>query len=506
MSYFEIGNLKDSSYRDFVGNGDFQDTYRFNFPSTGSLNVSAEGVSSGINIELRDSQENLVKSISTSGTNTRSINIDSLIAGDYILRVYPVSGDTNYQMSLTVDGKTDSLTGLRVASSYSNEWELYTVKPGDNLSAIAQATTGNANDYWQIANYNNISNPNLINVGQQIWVPKTNSGGTVTPQVTQGNSNGWELYTVKPGDNLSAIAQATTGNANDYWQIANYNNISNPNLINVGQLIWVPKTNSGGTVTTEIVTENTTQNSNVFLLDPIIVGNNQTSNCPVQWKSEPYVKIGDNWFDKDSYNIDFYQNRAYEGYGNLSWLAWTPGVWSSQAISSGTVSSLSAAGFDNSAALLSHFLDNTGTPATISLDEAVQESPKVKTAVDRTINQLKTEVENAVRNQYKSGKIETGFQGTGDLNWNLQNGGDFNWYGALGNFDLNGVAQFEWVPTNGTNSCAGTLNINYTIGLADTYDFSPAEYPQWLLNQAGVARNFETSGMLQRNEAIPYNV
>jgi len=226
----------------------------------------------------------------------------------------------------------------------------------------------------------------------------------------------------------------------------------------------------------------------------------------VQWKSEPYVKIGDNWFDKDSYNIDFYQNRAYEGYGNLSWLAWTPDVWSSQAISSGTVSSLSAAGFDNSAALLSHFLDNTGTPATISLDEAVQESPKVKTAVDRTINQLKTEVENAVRNQYKSGKIETGFQGTGDLKWNLLNGGDFNWYGALGNFDLNGSAQFEWVPTNGTNSCAGTLNINYTIGLADTYDFQPVEYPQWLLNQAGVARNFETSGMLQRNEAIPYNV
>jgi len=48
---------------------------------------------------------------------------------------------------------------------------VYTVKSGDNLSSIALKYFGDANKYRDIAHYNNISNPDLIQVGQQIRIP-----------------------------------------------------------------------------------------------------------------------------------------------------------------------------------------------------------------------------------------------------------------------------------------------------------------------------------------------
>ena len=47
----------------------------------------------------------------------------------------------------------------------------YTVQSGDNLSKIAKHFYGNANKYSEIAKANNISNPDLIKVGQQLNLP-----------------------------------------------------------------------------------------------------------------------------------------------------------------------------------------------------------------------------------------------------------------------------------------------------------------------------------------------
>ncbi|HXS76992.1 MAG TPA: LysM peptidoglycan-binding domain-containing protein [Terracidiphilus sp.] len=47
----------------------------------------------------------------------------------------------------------------------------YTIRSGDNLSKIAKHFYGNANKYPEIAKANNISNPDLIKVGQQINLP-----------------------------------------------------------------------------------------------------------------------------------------------------------------------------------------------------------------------------------------------------------------------------------------------------------------------------------------------
>lgn len=72
------------------------------------------------------------------------------------------------------------ISGLRVAAGakeLSKERDqdsgdtVYTVQSGDTLGAIAQKYYGDAAQYKKIAHYNNISNPDLIKVGQQIKIP-----------------------------------------------------------------------------------------------------------------------------------------------------------------------------------------------------------------------------------------------------------------------------------------------------------------------------------------------
>jgi nucleoid-associated protein YgaU len=47
----------------------------------------------------------------------------------------------------------------------------YTIKSGDNLSRISKRFYGNPNKYPEVAKANNIANPDLIKVGQQINLP-----------------------------------------------------------------------------------------------------------------------------------------------------------------------------------------------------------------------------------------------------------------------------------------------------------------------------------------------
>lgn len=96
----------------------------------------------------------------------------------------------------------------------------YTVQPGDTLSSIA-AKLGVAQS--QISGFHS-GNPNLIYPGEVLSV----SGGSPQPSA--------EYYTVRSGDNLSAIA-ARYGTS---WQhIRDLNGLANPNLIYPGQRLRV---------------------------------------------------------------------------------------------------------------------------------------------------------------------------------------------------------------------------------------------------------------------------
>lgn len=128
---------------------------------------------------------------------------------------------------------------------------IHVVRPGEFLAQIARQynTTVAA-----IVAANNIPNPNLIFAGQQLIIPAggtvpqpppaTSAPATVVPatSVPQPPSGGTTTHVVQPGDTLGNIARryGTTVTA-----IAQANNIVNPNLIFVGQVLVIP---TGGAV------------------------------------------------------------------------------------------------------------------------------------------------------------------------------------------------------------------------------------------------------------------
>lgn len=99
-----------------------------------------------------------------------------------------------------------------------NNTNTYTVVAGDNLSSIAAKFNTTVSS---ICYLNNISNPNLIYAGQVLKINETVSSIS---------------YTVVPGDNLSAIASKFNTTVSN---LCSLNNINNPNLIYVGQVLKI---------------------------------------------------------------------------------------------------------------------------------------------------------------------------------------------------------------------------------------------------------------------------
>lgn len=99
----------------------------------------------------------------------------------------------------------------------------YTVKRGDTLSKIANRYGITVNE---IVSLNNIQNPNLIYVGQQLRVPLDNS-------INQMQN---VYYRVQRGDRLWRIAKMYRTTVSN---IARLNGIRNPNLIFVGQILRI---------------------------------------------------------------------------------------------------------------------------------------------------------------------------------------------------------------------------------------------------------------------------
>ena len=99
----------------------------------------------------------------------------------------------------------------------------YTVRRGDTLTEIANRYGITVNE---IVELNNIQNPNLIYVGQELKIPLNNS-------INQMQA---VYYTVRRGDRLWRIAKMYRTTVSN---IARLNGISNPNLIYVGQVLKI---------------------------------------------------------------------------------------------------------------------------------------------------------------------------------------------------------------------------------------------------------------------------
>lgn len=106
----------------------------------------------------------------------------------------------------------------------------YEVRPGDTLTAIASA---NGVTVQAILEANEIANPDLIRVGQSIVIP----GKDGEPD---------RVHVVARGETLASIAVTYGASA---VSIATANELSDPNLIRIGQKLRIPGAGSGTSAT-----------------------------------------------------------------------------------------------------------------------------------------------------------------------------------------------------------------------------------------------------------------
>jgi nucleoid-associated protein YgaU len=99
----------------------------------------------------------------------------------------------------------------------------YTVVAGDTLSGISVHFYGDATHVPMLATVNEIANPNVISVGQVLIIPDLS-----------------HTYTVAAGDTLSSISVHFYGDATHVPMLAAVNEIANPNVISVGQVLIIP--------------------------------------------------------------------------------------------------------------------------------------------------------------------------------------------------------------------------------------------------------------------------
>lgn len=163
----------------------------------------------------------------------------------------------------------------------------YTIKEGDTLFSIAQDYYDDGYKYNEIVKVNNLANENELEVGQQIIIPKIETTNPTTssrpsmspsaqstgqlspmPEATEvsemnqtdpsqkgatigtggaENQTIWgekitgNTYTVQEGDWLSKVAGRAYGDIMAYQKIAQANNISNPDTIEVGTVLQLPR-------------------------------------------------------------------------------------------------------------------------------------------------------------------------------------------------------------------------------------------------------------------------
>lgn len=108
------------------------------------------------------------------------------------------------------------------------EFEYITVKRGETLSEIAIKYN---TSYEYLAKINDIRNPNLIFVGERLKVPTFGKEIHDTSHL---------LYVVKRGNTLSQIAKEYDVSVE---RLVELNDIKNPNLIYVGEVLKIPTIN-----------------------------------------------------------------------------------------------------------------------------------------------------------------------------------------------------------------------------------------------------------------------
>lgn len=169
-------------------------------------------------------------------------------------------GGVNIGVVLSIPKRDDAVLGLDIESfgqesarpanvlaAATRGAKTIEVKSGDTLSELASKHLGSA-ALWQdllTANKDKLADEHSLQVGMKLRLPGTTGQSqapavVTTPSTTRSSSG--NTYTVKPGDNLTEIAEKMLGDG-DKWRTvydANRDSLKSPDRLIVGQKLRIP--------------------------------------------------------------------------------------------------------------------------------------------------------------------------------------------------------------------------------------------------------------------------
>lgn len=120
----------------------------------------------------------------------------------------------------------------------------YVVVAGDSLWKISEMYFGYGYNWGDISAENKLSNPGKLLVGQELIIPNVAvRKPLLTASVTKAvvNPITSSNYSVVKGDNLWNISVRAYQDGFKWVEIAKANNLTNPNVIHVGDALSIPR-------------------------------------------------------------------------------------------------------------------------------------------------------------------------------------------------------------------------------------------------------------------------
>lgn len=163
----------------------------------------------------------------------------------------------------TVLEETAELAEETAKPSLDNSAEdlFHTVGENESLWVLAKMLTGNANNWRQLAELNDLDENGTLKIGQQLRIPaalkkvpldgeQTTAVAEQAPKATQeqpvvaaaSSDEPSETFTVNAGESMWVLSKRTTGNAANWLTIANFNGMDEraANHIRYGQKLQIP--------------------------------------------------------------------------------------------------------------------------------------------------------------------------------------------------------------------------------------------------------------------------